>query len=79
MEPGDRLLMGVDLRKDIARIEAAYNDARGVTAAFNRNMLLVLNHELGPTSIPRRSTTGPSTSPSRTGSRCIWSPAGPSW
>jgi L-histidine N-alpha-methyltransferase len=47
MEPGDRYLMGVDLRKDPARIEAAYNDAEGVTAAFNRNMLLVLNHELG--------------------------------
>jgi L-histidine N-alpha-methyltransferase len=47
MDPGDRFLMGVDLRKDVARIEAAYNDARGVTAAFNRNMLLVLNHELG--------------------------------
>ena len=47
MEVGDRYLMGVDLRKDAARIEAAYNDARGVTAEFNRNMLLVLNHELG--------------------------------
>jgi L-histidine N-alpha-methyltransferase len=47
MTPGDRFLMGVDLRKDVARIEAAYNDARGVTAAFNRNMLLVLNNELG--------------------------------
>ncbi len=47
MEPGDRFLMGVDLRKDVARIEAAYNDAAGVTAEFNRNMLLVLNHELG--------------------------------
>jgi L-histidine N-alpha-methyltransferase len=47
MEPGDRFLMGVDLRKDVARIETAYNDADGVTAAFNRNMLLVLNHELG--------------------------------
>jgi L-histidine Nalpha-methyltransferase len=47
MEPGDRFLMGVDLRKDVARIEAAYNDAAGVTAAFNRNMLLVLNDELG--------------------------------
>jgi L-histidine N-alpha-methyltransferase len=47
MGPGDRFLMGVDLRKDIDRIEAAYNDSRGVTAAFNRNMLLVLNHELG--------------------------------
>jgi L-histidine Nalpha-methyltransferase len=47
MGPHDRFLMGVDLRKDIRRIEAAYNDSQGVTAAFNRNMLLVLNHELG--------------------------------
>jgi L-histidine N-alpha-methyltransferase len=47
MEPGDRFLMGVDLRKDVSRIEAAYNDSRGITAEFNRNMLLVLNHELG--------------------------------
>jgi L-histidine N-alpha-methyltransferase len=47
MEPGDRFLMGVDLRKDVARIEAAYNDSAGVTAEFNRNMLNVLNHELG--------------------------------
>ena len=47
MEPGDRFLMGVDLRKDIGRIEAAYNDSQGITAEFNRNMLLVLNHELG--------------------------------
>ncbi len=46
MEPGDRFLMGVDLRKDVARIEAAYNDSRGVTAEFNRNMLRVLNQEL---------------------------------
>jgi L-histidine N-alpha-methyltransferase len=47
MEPGDRFLMGVDLRKDVDLIEAAYNDRRGVTAEFNRNMLRVLNHELG--------------------------------
>jgi L-histidine Nalpha-methyltransferase len=47
MEAGDRFLMGVDLRKEVSRIEAAYNDAGGVTAEFNRNMLLVLNHELG--------------------------------
>ena len=47
MGRGDRFLMGVDLRKDVTRIEAAYNDAQGVTAEFNRNMLLVLNHELG--------------------------------
>jgi L-histidine Nalpha-methyltransferase len=47
MQSSDRLLLGVDLRKDVSLIEAAYNDSRGVTAAFNRNMLLVLNHELG--------------------------------
>jgi L-histidine N-alpha-methyltransferase len=43
MRPGDAFLMGVDLRKDPAVIEAAYNDAVGVTAEFNRNMLRVLN------------------------------------
>jgi len=43
MRPGDQFLMGVDLRKDPATIEAAYNDAAGVTAEFNRNMLRVLN------------------------------------
>lgn len=43
MGVGDRFLMGVDLRKDPARIEAAYNDAAGVTAEFNRNMLRVVN------------------------------------
>ncbi len=47
MSASDRFLMGVDLRKDVARIEAAYNDSAGVTAEFNRNMLRVLNHELG--------------------------------
>ena len=47
MEGDDRFLLGVDLRKDVSRIEAAYNDSQGVTAEFNRNMLLVLNHELG--------------------------------
>jgi L-histidine N-alpha-methyltransferase len=54
MGPSDRFLMGVDLRKDIARIEAAYNDTQGVTAAFNRNMLLVLNQELGSDFDPER-------------------------
>ncbi len=47
MAAGDRLLLGADLVKDVATIEAAYNDSQGVTAAFNRNMLRVLNHELG--------------------------------
>jgi L-histidine N-alpha-methyltransferase len=54
MESSDRLLLGVDLRKDVSRIEAAYNDSQGVTAAFNRNMLLVLNHELGSDFDPTR-------------------------
>ncbi|HSH22910.1 MAG TPA: L-histidine N(alpha)-methyltransferase [Acidimicrobiales bacterium] len=44
---GDGLLLGVDLVKDPARIVAAYADAAGVTAAFNRNVLAVLNRELG--------------------------------
>ncbi|HEX8246210.1 MAG TPA: L-histidine N(alpha)-methyltransferase [Longimicrobium sp.] len=43
MRPGDTFLMGVDLRKDPRVIEAAYNDAAGVTAEFNRNMLRVVN------------------------------------
>lgn len=44
---GARLLIGVDLRKDPAVLEAAYNDARGVTAAFNLNLLARINRELG--------------------------------
>lgn len=45
--PGDRLLLGTDLRKDPAVLEAAYNDRAGVTAEFNRNVLLVVNRALG--------------------------------
>jgi L-histidine N-alpha-methyltransferase len=44
---GDRLLLGVDLVKDPAVLEAAYNDAAGVTAEFNRNILRVVNQGLG--------------------------------
>jgi L-histidine Nalpha-methyltransferase len=44
---GDRLLLGVDLVKERATLEAAYNDAAGVTAAFNRNILCVVNQALG--------------------------------
>jgi L-histidine N-alpha-methyltransferase len=47
LRDGDRLLMGTDLVKDTARLEAAYNDSAGVTAAFNLNVLRVLNRELG--------------------------------
>jgi dimethylhistidine N-methyltransferase len=45
--PGGRLLIGVDLVKDPALLEAAYDDAQGVTAEFNRNLLARINRELG--------------------------------
>jgi L-histidine Nalpha-methyltransferase len=47
LAPGDRLLVGIDLRKDRAALEAAYDDPCGVTAAFNRNLLVRANRELG--------------------------------
>jgi L-histidine N-alpha-methyltransferase len=47
MGPEDRLLLGTDLVKDTARLEAAYDDEAGVTAEFNKNVLRVLNRELG--------------------------------
>jgi dimethylhistidine N-methyltransferase len=43
---GGGLLVGIDLKKDVARIHAAYNDRRGVTARFNRNLLARINREL---------------------------------
>ena len=46
LKPGDGLLLGVDLVKDERPLLAAYDDAAGVTAAFNRNMLVRLNREL---------------------------------
>jgi L-histidine N-alpha-methyltransferase len=50
----DRLLLGTDLRKDRDTLHAAYNDTAGVTAEFNRNMLRVLNAELGANFAPER-------------------------
>ena len=51
LQPGDALLLGTDLapgvNKSVARLVAAYDDAQGVTAAFNRNVLTRLNVELG--------------------------------
>lgn len=46
LREGGQLLMGIDLVKDTDVLEAAYNDAQGVTADFNRNLLHVLNREL---------------------------------
>jgi L-histidine N-alpha-methyltransferase len=45
--PGDHLLMGTDLVKDPRVLQAAYDDAQGLTAEFNRNVLRVVNRELG--------------------------------
>jgi L-histidine N-alpha-methyltransferase len=45
--PGDALLLGTDLVKDPATLVAAYDDAQGVTAAFNKNVLAVIDRELG--------------------------------
>ncbi|MFN2494254.1 MAG: L-histidine N(alpha)-methyltransferase, partial [Pyrinomonadaceae bacterium] len=47
LNEGDALLLGADLKKDKVVLEAAYNDALGVTAAFNLNVLARINRELG--------------------------------
>jgi len=52
LRPQDRLLLGTDLVKDPAILEAAYNDAAGVTAKFNLNLLSVLNRELHADFVP---------------------------
>lgn len=54
MASTDFFLLGVDLRKDPKLIERAYNDSQGVTAAFNRNMLNVINECLGANFDPSR-------------------------
>ena len=45
--PGGAVVVGIDLKKDPTTLHAAYNDAQGVTAAFNRNLLARMNRELG--------------------------------
>lgn len=49
---GGGLLIGIDLVKDPGILHAAYNDAAGITAAFNRNLLVRSNRELGTTFVP---------------------------
>jgi L-histidine N-alpha-methyltransferase len=46
LQPGDSLLLGTDLVKDVGRLVRAYDDSAGVTAKFNRNVLAVVNREL---------------------------------
>ncbi|MBD3370361.1 L-histidine N(alpha)-methyltransferase [Candidatus Fermentibacteria bacterium] len=43
MRPADRLLLGLDMVKEVGVLESAYNDSKGITAAFNRNILDVVN------------------------------------
>ncbi len=64
MHAGDRFLLGVDLKKEVDTLLAAYNDARGVTAEFNRNVLRVLNAQLGA-----------DFDPAAFGHRAFWDPA----
>lgn len=52
MTAADRLLLGVDLKKASGSLNAAYNDSAGITAEFNRNVLRVLNRELGSDFVP---------------------------
>ena len=54
LAPDDALVLGVDLVKDVARLEAAYNDSGGVTEAFVRNALTAVNRELDATFDQRR-------------------------
>jgi dimethylhistidine N-methyltransferase len=54
VRPGGVLIIGVDLRKDRKTLEAAYDDASGVTAAFNRNLLVRANRELDADFHPER-------------------------
>ncbi len=54
MAPGDTFLVGTDLVKDRGRLVAAYDDAAGVTAAFDKNVLVVLNREHGADFDPER-------------------------
>jgi len=53
MEPGDRMLMGMDMVKDKEILENAYNDSQGVTAEFNRNIINVVNNLLDTGLEPR--------------------------
>ncbi|MGH9288966.1 MAG: L-histidine N(alpha)-methyltransferase [Acidimicrobiales bacterium] len=54
LDASDRFLLATDLVKDTGRLVAAYDDARGVTAEFNRNLLHVLNRELEADFLPER-------------------------
>lgn len=54
LQGGDYFLLGIDLHKDPRILEAAYNDAQGVTAQFNLNILTHLNRRFGANFVPDR-------------------------
>ena len=72
--PGATLIIGADLIKPVDVLNAAYNDAAGVTAKFNLNLLVRINRELAAPSSSIRSSTTPSTTASVIASKCT-SPA----
>ena len=72
MRADDRLLLQDSMAKEAAVLEAAYDDSRGITAAFNLNLLRRINHELGAASRSMRSGTRPSIGPIAAASRCTW-------
>ena len=72
-----RLIIGVDLVKDAGILNAAYDDAAGVTAQFNLNLLARINRELGADfDLAAFSPSGVLQSPSATASKCISRAAG---
>ncbi len=76
MRAGDHFLLGVDLIKDRARLEAAYNDSRGVTAAFSRNILRTSSTASPtPTSTATRSAIARSGTSATAGWTSVWSPS----
>ena len=70
--PGSGLLIGVDGKKDKRRLEAAYDDAVGVTAAFNRNVLAHVNRLLDSDFRPEAFAHRGFYNDARGGSKCIW-------
>ncbi len=72
LDPGENLILGVGLVIDPAVLVPAYDDAAGVTAQFNLNVLSVLNKQLGANFPLETSVTSRSGMPRTSGSRCAW-------
>ena len=73
LSPGDCLLLGTDMVKDTRMLLAAYDDAAGVTARFNMNVLVRINRELGANfQSPVYFATWRAGTSSTPGSRCTW-------